>query len=166
MSHQYDTVFLGTRLGRTSAKENSLLLILLNGIFTHNHDKDVQTCGIETKGLSRTGFVRAMRNDDACAVVVAREWATSSISNLNPLWDHYFNKDIFVQDVNKIHPKIRSIQKIAQSVFWYKLYTPTLSGHLNSAPSIFKRSGAITDQRGRHCRRPMKNCLQCFLFSS
>ena len=116
---QYDTVFLATQLGRLSAKENaSLLLILLDGISTHNHDKDVQTCSVKTEGLSRTEFVWAMRNDDACAVVVAREWATSSISNLNPLWDHYFNKDIFVQNVNKIHPKISSIQKIAQSVFF------------------------------------------------
>ncbi len=30
---------MATRLGRTFAKENSLLLILLDGIFTHNHDK-------------------------------------------------------------------------------------------------------------------------------
>jgi hypothetical protein len=120
---QYDTVFLGTRLGRTSAKENSLLLIQLDGIFTHNHNNDVQTCGIKTKGLSRTGFVRAMRNDDACAVVVAREWATSSISNLNPLWDHYFNKDIFVQNVNKIHPKISSIQKNSSICFFGTNFT-------------------------------------------
>jgi hypothetical protein len=54
-------------------------------------------CGVETEGSSRTGFVWAMRNDDACTVVVAKEWATGGISNLNPLRDHYFNKDIFVQ---------------------------------------------------------------------
>jgi hypothetical protein len=83
---QYDTVFLATRLGRLSAKENaSLLLILLDGISTHNHNKDVQTCSVKTEGLSRTEFVWAMRNDDACAVVVAKEWATGGISNLNPL---------------------------------------------------------------------------------
>ena len=35
----------------TSTKGNSLLLILLDGIFTHNHDKDVQTCGVETEGV-------------------------------------------------------------------------------------------------------------------
>jgi hypothetical protein len=31
--------------------------------------------------------------------VVAREWATGGISNLNPLRDHYFNNDIFVHYV-------------------------------------------------------------------
>jgi hypothetical protein len=62
---QYVTVFLATRLGRTFTKENSLLLNLLDGIFTHNHDKDVQTCSVKTEGSLCTGFVQAMINDDA-----------------------------------------------------------------------------------------------------
>ena len=48
------------------------------------------------------------RNDDVaqqrCAVVVARERVTGGISNLNPLPDHHFNNDIFVQYVHKLNP--------------------------------------------------------------
>jgi hypothetical protein len=35
-------------------------------------------------------------------VVAAREWATGSIPNSNPLPDHYFNNDIFIQVVHKL----------------------------------------------------------------
>ena len=36
-------------------------------------------CSVKTEGSLRTGFVRALRNDNACAVVAAREWATGRI---------------------------------------------------------------------------------------
>ncbi len=44
--------------------------------------------------------VWAMRDDDA-AQWLLREWATGGISkNWNPLRDHYFDNDIFVQSNN------------------------------------------------------------------
>ena len=78
---QYDTVFLATRLGHSFTKENSLLLILLDGIFTHSHDKDVQTFGIETEGSSCTGFVGAMRNDSVVQWLL-RESGQQAVSQI------------------------------------------------------------------------------------
>jgi len=58
-------------------------------------------CGVKTEDSSRTGFVWALRNDNACAVVAAREWATGRNLKFESItchkrWHEFFGY-IFVQ---------------------------------------------------------------------